>query len=159
NAWVEDLGEPVFLPDGDFLLASETSGWKHLYRFDKNGKRVKPVTQGEWEVRTVHNTDRKDGYVYFSGTKDNTNALKLYRCRKAGPGRDRLTAGDGSNAPSAPPPGKYFIDSHSDANTPTQVHLDRIDGSLVRTVDTNPVYAREEYRFGPYERVQIKTRD
>src|SRR5207248_6701774 len=30
RAWVEDLGEPRFLPDGSFLLASERSGWKHL---------------------------------------------------------------------------------------------------------------------------------
>jgi dipeptidyl aminopeptidase/acylaminoacyl peptidase len=30
---------------------------------------------------------------------------------------------------------------------------------LVRTLDTNPVYAREEYRFGQYELVQISTPD
>ena len=29
----------------------------------------------------------------------------------------------------------------------------------MRTLDTNPVYHREEYRFGPYERVQIPTPD
>jgi dipeptidyl-peptidase-4 len=29
----------------------------------------------------------------------------------------------------------------------------------VRTLDTNPVYGREEYRLGAYERVQIKTKD
>jgi dipeptidyl-peptidase 4 len=159
KAWVEDLGEPTYLPDGGFLLTSEESGWKHLYRFDKNGQRQKPVTDGEWEVRTVHKTDGKDGYVYFSGTKDATNATNLYRCRTDGTGFGRLTQGDGSHAAIVAPTGKYFIDSHSDANTPTQVRLYKADSTLVRTLDTNPVYAREEYRFGPYERVQVKTKD
>ena len=39
KAWVDDPGEPIFLADGSFLLASEGSGWKHLYHFDKDGKR------------------------------------------------------------------------------------------------------------------------
>src|SRR5262249_26741859 len=30
KAWVEDLGGPVFLADGSFVLESEASGWKHL---------------------------------------------------------------------------------------------------------------------------------
>ena len=159
KAWVDDPGEPIFLSDGSFLLASEVSGWKHLYRFDKDGKRQKAVTEGEWEIRTVHKTDGKDGYVYFSATKDATNAANLYRCRTDGTGFERLTRGDGAHAATVAPTGKYFIDSHSDANTPTQVRIFKADAALVRTLDTNPVYARDEYRFGPYERVQVKTKD
>ena len=30
KAWVEDLGAPVFLKDGSFLLVSGRSGWNHL---------------------------------------------------------------------------------------------------------------------------------
>lgn len=159
KAWVEDLGEPVFLPDGSFLLASEVSGWKHLYLFDKDGKRVKPVTQGDWEVRTVYTTDRKDGYVYFSGTKDGSTALNLYRCKTDGTALERLTRGDGSHAVSVAPTGGLFIDTASDAKTPTHVRLWQTGGAAARTLDANPVYSREEYRFGPYERVQVKTRD
>jgi dipeptidyl-peptidase-4 len=39
KAWVEDLGEPIFLGNGSFLLASEETGLRHLYLFDKSGKR------------------------------------------------------------------------------------------------------------------------
>jgi dipeptidyl-peptidase 4 len=159
KAWVEDLGEPAFLADGSFVLESEISGWKHLYLFDKAGKRQKPITQGEWEVRSVHTTDRKDGYIYFNGTKDSTNGLNLYRVKTDGTGFERLTKGDGSHTTTVSPKGNLFIDSRSDATTPTQVRLCKIDGTPVRTLDSNPVHAREEYKFGGYERVQVKTRD
>jgi dipeptidyl aminopeptidase/acylaminoacyl peptidase len=159
KAWVDDLSEPVFLADGSFLIASESSGWRHLYAFDKIGKRLKPVTEGEWEVRTVHTTDRKDGYIYFNGTKDVTNGMNLYRCKTDGTGFERLTRGNSSHFVNVAPTGKYFIDSYSDATTPTQVRLYKMDGTLVRTLDTNPVYAREEYRISKPERVQIKTND
>ena len=43
------------------------------------------MTEGEWEVRTVHKTDGKDGYVYFTGTKDATNAANLYRAERTAP--------------------------------------------------------------------------
>jgi dipeptidyl-peptidase 4 len=159
KAWVEDLGEPVFLADGSFLLESEVTGWKHLYRFDKDGKNRKPITEGEWEVRSVHKTDRKDGYVYFNGTRDATNASNLYRVTTDGTGLERLTRGEGTHVVTVSPTGRYFVDSHSDPKTPTEVRLFKTDGTLARTLDTNPVYTREEYRFGPYERVQIKARD
>ena len=38
KAWVNDPGAPKFLKDGSFLLASERTGWKHLYHFAKDGK-------------------------------------------------------------------------------------------------------------------------
>jgi dipeptidyl-peptidase-4 len=159
KAWVEDLGEPVFLADESIVLACETTGWRHLYRFDKTGRNPKPLTQGEWEVRSVHPTDHVDGYVYFSGTKDSTNGLNLYRVKTDGTGLERLTTGAGSHAATVSPTGNLFVDSHSDAATPARVRLYRMDGTMARTLDTNPVHAREEFKFGGYERVQVKTRD
>ena len=159
RAWVEDLGEPVFLPDGSFVLACETTGWKHLYRFDKSGKDPKPLTQGEWEVRSVHTTDRADGYLYFNATRDAANGLNLYRVKTDGTGLERLTKGPGSHTVTVSPTGILFVDSHSDAATPTRVRLCRTDGTPVRTLDTNPVHAREEFQFGKYDRVRVKTQD
>ena len=52
-----------------------------------------------------------------------------------------------------------FIDICTNFTTPTQIYLRDIDGSSVRTLDTNPVHAREEYRWGAFEHVQIKLPD
>jgi dipeptidyl-peptidase-4 len=39
------------------------------------------------------------------------------------------------------------------------VRLYSTDGTLCRTLDTNPVYAREEFRFGAFEHIEIKLPD
>src|SRR5207247_1594698 len=68
-AWVEPLGSPRWLKDGGFLWLSERSGWKHLYRYGPDGRLSGPLTEGRWEVRTLHGVDEAGGWVYYSGTE------------------------------------------------------------------------------------------
>jgi dipeptidyl-peptidase 4 len=159
KAWVDDPGPPTFLKDGTFLLASERTGWRHLYRYTTEGKLKGAVTSGDWEVRALHVVDEAGGWVYFSGTKDGHLGANLYRVRLDGAGLERLTKGDGDHRVSVSPKGNLFIDTWSDHKTPTQVRLYRTDGSPARTLDTNPVYVLEEYRRGAYELVRIPTPD
>jgi dipeptidyl aminopeptidase/acylaminoacyl peptidase len=159
KAWVDDLGAPTFLKDGSFLLLSERTGWKHLYHFAKDGALENAVTAGPWEVRTLHSYDDRSGWIYFSGTRDSPIALNLYRIRLDGRHLERLTKSAGNHRVQVSPKGRLFIDSHSSYASPTQVHLFRSDGSLGRTLDTNPVSALEEYRLGKLELVQIHTAD
>jgi dipeptidyl-peptidase-4 len=159
KAWVDDPGDPTFLKDGSFLLASERSGWKHLYHFARDGRLIGPVTSGPWEMTTLHLVEEEAGWVYFSGTAENDISPNLYRVKLDGNELQRLTKGTGEHRASVAPKGKLFIDSWSDHETPTQVRLYHADGAAARTLDTNPVYSREEFHFGAYERVQIKTPD
>jgi dipeptidyl-peptidase 4 len=158
KAWVEEAGAPTFLKDGSFLWLSDRSGWRHLYHFDATGKLLRAVTEGEWEVREVHRVDEKAGWVWFSGTRDGVLGLNLYRVKLDGSGLERLTQGGGDHHVKVSPAGDLFVDSWSDRATPTQVRLYR-GTSLARTLDTNPVYLREEYRWGKREFVQVKTPD
>jgi dipeptidyl aminopeptidase/acylaminoacyl peptidase len=159
KAWVDDPGAPTFLKDGSFLFSSQRTGWKHLYHFDKEGKLKQAVTTGPWEARTLHRVDESTGWVYFSGTRDSSMAANLYRVNLDGTGLDRLTRQPGDHRVSVSPKGGHFIDWWTNYTTPTQVRLYGPDGSLARTLDTNPVYAIEEYRFGKSELVEIKTPD
>jgi dipeptidyl aminopeptidase/acylaminoacyl peptidase len=159
RAWVEDLGAPVFLKDGSFLLLSERTGWKHLYHFEKDGKLRRAITQGEWEVRQLHRVDEANGWVYISGTRHCHIASNLYRVRLDGSAFTRLTNEMGDHALNVSPKANYYLDTFSSHTLPTQVKLYRADGMLARTIDTNPVYVREEYRTGTYEFVKIETSD
>lgn len=159
KAWVDDPGEPLFLEDGSFVLSSERSGWKHLYHFDKDGKLRKQLTQGEWEARPPYTLDEAGGWVYFLGTKDSHLGNNLYRVGLDGTGLSRLTDAAGDHAVSVSPKGNYFLDTWSSTMSPTRVRLCRANGTPARTIDTNPVYEREEYRTGKFETVKIKTPD
>jgi dipeptidyl aminopeptidase/acylaminoacyl peptidase len=166
KAWVDDPGSPVFLQDGSFLLTSARSGWNHLYHYDRAGKLLGTVTSGSWEVTTgpfqshpVELVDEKAGWVYFTAKKDSPITANLYRVKLDGSGLERLTAGVGDHHVSLSPKGGLFVDTWSSHTEPTRVRLCRADGSPARTLDSNPVYVREEYRTGSFELVHIKTPD
>ncbi|MEN6576332.1 MAG: S9 family peptidase [Phycisphaerales bacterium] len=159
EAWVEPPEKLMFLADGSFLLTSERTGWKHLYLYDKDGRLKQPVTEGQWEVRAVQHIDEEADWVYFTGTRDSHTAEHLYRVKLANGEIERLTEPTGQHSVTVGPNGKYFIDMWSNTSTPIQVALRATDGAKVRTLDTNPVYERQEYRFSPYEQFQIETSD
>ncbi len=159
RAWVDDPGAPHFLKDGSFLLPSERTGWRHLYHFGADGKLKRAVTSGTWEVRSLHVVDEPSGWVYFSATKDNPIGLNLYRVKLTEGEPQRLTMGPGQHRVSISPKANLFVDYQNSFYSPQTARLYRTDGTTVRTLDSNPVYALEEYDLGKSELLQIKTPD
>jgi len=159
NAWVEAPDTLSFLADGAFLLSSERTGWKHLYLYNKAGELKHAVTEGQWEARKVRHVDQAGGWVYLTGTRDSHIAEHLYRVKLDGGEVQRLTESPGQHDVNLSPNGKYFIDTWSNKSTPPKVSLCATDGTEIRTLDRNPVYEREEYRFGTLEQFQIPMSD
>ena len=157
KAWVDDPGALHFLPDGSFLYPSDRTGFRHLYHYDRGGKLLRPVTRGEWEVRDVLRVTADA--VYVTGNKDGPTATHLYRAALDGSTLDRLTDAKGSHTVSLAPTGELFLDRYTDDATPTQVYLAEAGKGRVRTLDTNPVYERERYRFGKFEKLSVPTPD
>ena len=159
DAWVDVPNSPKFLSDGSFLLFSERTGWGHLYLYDKDGELKHAVTKGEWEARGLEHVDEENGWIYVTGTHDSHIAGNLYRAKIDGGRIKRLTKVPGDHRVNISPDGNYFIDTWSNDSTPAKVALYGINGKMIRTLDTNPVYNRQEYKFGTYEQFQIEMTD
>jgi dipeptidyl-peptidase-4 len=159
KAWVEAVDNPRWLKDGSFLWKSERNGWMHLYHYSGDGKLIKQVTDGKWEVRELEGVDEANGWVYFRGTEHSHIAEQVYRIKLDGTGMTRLSQTEGNHHPSFNEQATLFIDSWSDINTPTQVRLFNADGSNVRVIDENRVEALGQYKLGKPEFLQVKTRD
>ncbi|MFM8271761.1 MAG: DPP IV N-terminal domain-containing protein, partial [Gemmata sp.] len=142
-AWVDDPGEPHWLPDGSFLFPSERTGWKHLYHYAAGGKLLAPVTTGEWEVRDVVRVDARDKTVYFTAGYTSPTGTDLCRVT-VGKGTELLTEKGKSHRVSLAPTGGLFIDRFTDAMTPTRSNLVEAGAGVVRKLDTNPVRERDE---------------
>ena len=110
-------------------------------------------------MRSLHRVDEDGGWIYFSGMRDSPIASNLYRVKISGGEPERLTAGPGEHHVDVSPKSNLFIDSSSTLTKPTQVRLYKVDGTLARTLDTNPVYTIDEYVHSTPELVQIKTPD
>jgi len=158
-AMVEVYDNPFFLQDGSVVWESARNGWKHLYLYDSTAKLSKQLTNGKWEVRNVYGVDEKNGYVYFSATKDSHIAENVYRVRLTGGEPERLTQGDGWHAASFNKTFTHFVENWSDAATPTKTNLRNADGSLVRAINENKVDALAQYKLSRPEFLKVRTRD
>jgi dipeptidyl-peptidase-4 len=160
KAWVEPADDnPRWLKDGSFLWRSERTGYLHVYHYGPDGKLVKQITDGPWEVRGIDAVDEAAGWLYFHGTEHSHIGEHVYRVKLDGSGLKRLSEAEGNHRPSFSPSGAYFVDSWSDVNTPTQVRLYGADGALVRAVEENRVAALGQYKLGKAEFMRVKTRD
>ena len=159
KAWVAINEDPIWLKDGTFIWASERSGWEHLYHYSADGKLLRQITDGNWEVRSIEGVDEAKGFIYFTSTEHSPIANNGYRIKIDGTGLTRLTMTEGSHRVDVSPAYNYFIDVWSDLNTPSQVRLFDAGGKLVRVISENKVDALKQYKLGTPELLQVKTRD
>jgi len=160
EAWVTPQGDPVRLEDGSLILASERTGFRHLYRFHRLDADPLPITAGDYEARRLVHVDEAEGWVYFVGTADTSIAEHLYRVPIEPPGStptapQRLTPEPGHHSVLMNEAGTMFIDTWSSMGHPTRVALRAADGSLIRVIDSNPVYELDRYELGTLERITI----
>jgi len=159
KAWVAINENPIWLKDGSFIWASERDGWEHLYHYSADGKLLRQITDGKWEVRSIEGVDKTNGFVYFTATEHSHIAPNGYRIKLDGSGLTRITTAEGSHRIDLSPANNYFIDTWSDLNTPSQIRLHDASGKLVRVIAENKVEALRQYKLGAPELLQVKTRD
>ena len=158
-AWVEDLGEPTFLRDGSFLILSERTGWKHIYRYAADGKLIGPVTDGKWEVKAIERVDQASGDVYFTAAKVRPTATHLCLVTLGDPAVQVISPEEPTHRVEMAPTGPMYVDRFGDDRTPTRTVLRELYTKVVRVLDTNPMYRRDRHVYGMYERAKIKTPD
>ena len=55
STWVDVVDDVVWLDKGkSFTWVSERDGWNHVYVVSRDGKKVRLVTQGDFDVLEVH---------------------------------------------------------------------------------------------------------
>jgi dipeptidyl-peptidase-4 len=159
QTWVEVYDNPELLKDGSVLWQSARSGWRHLYLYDGNGKLIRQLTDGKWEVRQMFGVDPENRWAYFSATKDSHIAENIYRVKLDDGTIERLSQDEGSHSALFSPTFTHYVGGWSDANTPPQQRLYKADGTLVRTINENKVDVLGQYKLGATDFLKVKTRD
>lgn len=160
KAWIESPGAPRFLDEGGFLLPSDRTGWRQWYRYDAEGSLIGPLTSGDGEAGSIERLDLAGNLIFVNDNRDNAIGTDLFRFDMTDASGTRLTNGRGSHNVSISPNGTYFIDSWSSFDQTQRVELrDAATGQLLRTIDSNPVYALEEWNLGRSQHITIPARD
>ena len=127
NAWVA-LYDNIHWIDGEkfFTWTSDREGWRHLYLVSRDGKSVRPVTKGNFEVESVVGIDMDKGYVYFISTMENYTQRDLFRAKLKGDGKAELVSPKeqkGQHRYSMSPTGKWAIHTFGNATTPPVIDM------------------------------------
>jgi len=93
RAWVELVDDFYWVDGGKrFTWTSERDGWTHVYLVSRDGRNVRALTRGNFDVLRVIGLDEKGGYLYYIASPDNPSQRYLYRVRVNGRGQpERLS--------------------------------------------------------------------
>ena len=142
TTWVDVVDEIVWLKGGkEFTWVSERDGWNHVYAVSRDGKSVRLVTKGAYDVLEIEGVDDKGGWLYFIASPDNPTQRYLFRVRLDGKGSaERISPrGEaGTHVYDRSPDYRYAIETYSRLGTPPVVRLVRLPGNqVVRTLVDN----------------------
>jgi dipeptidyl-peptidase 4 len=161
NTWVDvKSGALSCLEKSDqFIWSSRRDGYRHLYLYDLEGKLIRQLTQGEWEVERFAGVDEKNGTVYFIAGVTSPLERDLYSVKLDGSGFKRITKGSGTHGANFTPDYSVFLETFSDVNTPTKTSLRKNDGSLICVIEEGTINALADYTLSPKTFFKFKTSD
>jgi dipeptidyl-peptidase-4 len=137
DAWVEVNDDFQVLKSGDqFLWNSWRDGYHqlYLYSFDKQnplngeGKLVRQLTNGQFEVSGVEGVDEATRTVYFSA---NPQPLEhqIYAVKLTGGEMQKVSREEGTHHAEFSPGANYYVDTFSALMTPGQLSLCKNSGT------------------------------
>lgn len=153
----------TFLNDGKtFITSSERDGYNHLYLFDINGTLIRQITKGEWDVTKFYGYDEKTKLLYYESAEVSPVQRQVYSIDINGNKKTQLTTKSGKNEPYFSNGFKYFINIHSDANSPYMVTLNDSKGKEIREFEVNKynkvlMDKMKEYGFAKKEFLTVTT--
>jgi len=158
--WINVNDDLHFLKGGkQFLWGSERDGFHHLYLYSDEGKLIRQLTEGQWQVDTVVRIDETAGKVYFTSAEQSPIERQLYAVQLDGKHRERLTSEPGVHSISMSPDFSVFLDTASNLTSPPHRTIYAINGSklgIFRDADRSQT---DEYQILPSEIHKVKTPD
>ncbi len=160
KAYVDVTDNLTFLKDNSFIWTSEKDGFNHIYVYDKTGKLKNQVTKGNWEVTSYYGLDEKNKTIFYQSTENGSINRDVYSILIDGKGKKRLSTNSGTSSATFSPNFQFFINSFSNANTPTSYTLNTSkDGKQVQEIVNNSALSEKlkSYNLPNQEFFVLKT--
>ncbi|WP_353779009.1 DPP IV N-terminal domain-containing protein [Winogradskyella sp. 3972H.M.0a.05] len=144
NAYIDVTDNLTFLKDDSFIWTSEKDGYNHIYHYDKNGKLINQVTNGDWEVTNYYGYDAKSKRIFYQSVENGSINRDIYSIGLNGKNKKRLSKTDGTNRAAFSADFTYYINTHSSATSPPEYTLnDSKDGDVIKSIVDNDKLAKK----------------
>lgn len=138
DTYIEITDNLTFLEGGqEFIWSSEKDGFNHLYLYDVAGNLKAQLTSGPWDVTAFYGVDAKGKNFFYQSSEEGPTQRHVFSASLNGSFKRKLTPTKGQNNPNFSRTKEYFINEHSDANTPSVYSLITEKGKQVRVLKDN----------------------
>ncbi len=161
-AYVDIKDDLTFLKDNSFIWTSERDGFNHIYHYAATGKLINQVTKGNWEVTNYYGFDEKTNRIYFQSTQDGSINRAISSINLDGSKTKKLNDTLGSNSASFSHSFNYYINTFSNAETPTIYTLHEAKtGKKIKVIKENSAVKKLvlSYNLDKKEFSTITTKD
>jgi dipeptidyl-peptidase-4 len=135
--YIEITDDLQFLPGGKgFIWSSTADGYNHIYHYDMNGKLIRQITSGKWDVTEFYGYDDVTGNYYFQAAAKSPSSKEVYAITRNGKMRE-ISTRPGTNKASFSNNFKFYFITNSGLDRPFNVSLFFWTGKQVREIETN----------------------
>jgi dipeptidyl-peptidase-4 len=159
DTYIDISDDLTFLADGStYLWTSQRDGFNHVYQFNMKGEVVKQVTSGDWDVIEFLGYDEVKSNIYFLGSAEGPLEQHVYTQGIKKSDHNKLSENAGNNSAVFSDSFKFYINYHSDANTPSYITLHNSKGKEIRVLADNKSLNKtlKKYDLGKKEFFQFK---
>ena len=161
DAWLETNDNIQWTKGNEwFTWESDRNGWKQIYFISRDGKKIKPITNGTFDVVSQEGIDLKNGYIYYITSLDDYTQRYLYRSKLNGKGAPELISPAdqrGFHSYNRSPTARWAVHQFSSASQPPVYDMVLLpNGKSVRILEDNEK-AKETYdSFGFNDKEFVK---
>jgi len=146
EAWVESSQGKnsglVWIQGGKgFVVISEKDGWRHSYRYSRDGKDETRLTRENHDIIDRAIIDEQGGWYYYYASPDDATQKYLYRVGLDGSGKSQCVTPKsqvGTHNYVFSPDAKWAIHSYSTLDSPPLHELVEVEGhQVVMTLEEN----------------------
>ncbi len=164
DRYVEPQHPMLFLNTNpvQFIWQSQRDGFNHLYLYDTEGKLIRQLTSGNYDVTQVVGLDKDDKHIYYISNEENPIEFQLYKTELKTGKKTRLSQEPGVHNAQLSASGKYIIDKYSNQTTPLVINLITTKNGKIERLQSAPdpyegIYTLPEISLGTIKAADGKT--
>lgn len=158
--YIEPEHPIVFVKNSNrfFILQSERDGFNHLYLYEQNGRFVRQLTKGSFDVTDLLGFNKEGTKAYYMATANNGLDRQCYAVELESGKVTAVTRNSGVHQVVYSDDGKYFLDTYSNLNTPRKTILMNNEG-LEKAVVLQAANPLQEFKHCGSRIFQISSAD
>ena len=142
-----------------FIFTSERNGYNHVYMGSKDGKNIKQLTKGEYDVESLLGVDQKNNKLYIKAAYSSPMNREIFEVNMKNLKMKQLSTKEGFNDAVFSSNFKYFTNTNTTANSAHYISMHNAKGKELYVLEKNDAFKAqmELYGFSDMSFFKIKT--